>query len=178
MDTILFYFLCIVLFGIGFNIIVVYIVYRRNVDRLNASMASRTVKPAKSRFVLAWFVFELELIIPATLILWFFTRDEVYTIAWSIIIPVLLFLLGIMSVVAYPYYTIAVLDDRINGPTRWGWLWKRIDIRFDEIDRERTLGQRLGRKLGMTVIHSRYREKILTLGLDEEQLAELVRRGE
>ncbi len=117
----------------------------------------------------------LELLIPATLILWLITKDDVYlVIVWSI---VMLLLLGVMGVIAYPYYTLAVLEDGINGPTRWGWFWKRIDIRFDEIDRERTLGQRLGRKLGMTVIHSRRGKKILTLGLDEQQLEELVVRG-
>ena len=129
------------------------------------------MKPAKSRFVLAWFVYKLKFLIPPILILWLFTRDEEFAIAWLIILPILLLSLGIVGVAAYPYYTITVLDDRINGPTRWGTFWMRIDMRFDEIDREKTLRQQFGRKLGMTVIHSRSGEKILTLGLDDEQLS-------
>ena len=159
---------CMVLGLIVFFVIVNYFVYRRNVKRLNASIDSKLVKPNKGRFVFSWFIYSLIGYIPAVLFVWLIEQEFPLTFAWLMPVLLLSFTLS-----AYPYYIVAVSSAKINGATRWGWLWKRTEIRFDEIDKEKFSRQHLGKKLGITVIHSINGIKILTLGLSDQQLSEI-----
>ena len=159
-------FLSFVLAGvIAVGLFVIYGVYKENVKRLNACTDSQMVKPHKVRFVFSWLIYGLTSLVPAVLLLWLFQKEFPYIFTW--LMP-LLFLSLAPS--AYPYYIVAVHNDRINGATRWGWLWKRTEIRLDDIDIDRIARQSIGIKLGVTVIHSKSGTKILTLGLDEKQL--------
>jgi hypothetical protein len=153
---------------IAFWAIVNYFIYRRNVKRLHASIDSQLVKPEKVRFVFSWLIFSLIAYIPAVLILWLIEKEFPFIFAW--LMPLLLLSI---APAAYPYYIVAVSNDKINGATRWGWLWKRNEIRLDEIDEEKLSHQHLGKKLGITVIHSTGGIKILTLGLSGQQLSEI-----
>jgi hypothetical protein len=157
---------CFVIVLITFWIIINYFIYRRNVKRLDALMASQVVKPGKARFAFSWFVFTLVAYIPAVLMLWVIEIEFPYIFAW--IMPLMLLSL---APPAYPYYNLAIFPNKINGATQWGWLWNRTEINFHEIDTAKTLRQHLGRTLGITVIHSTNGVKILTLGLDDNQLS-------
>jgi len=159
---------CLVIGLIAFLIIVNYFVYRRNIKRLHVSFDSQMVKPSKVRFAFSWFVFSLIGYIPAVLILWLIEQKFPFVFVW--IMPLLLLS---FAPAAYPYYIVVVSSDKINGATRWGWLWKRTEIRLNEIDKEKLLQQQLGKKLGITVIHSTSGIKILTLGLSDQQLSEI-----
>ncbi len=146
-------------------IITFYFIYRRNQKRLNDITTSQVVKPGKGRFAFSWFVYTLAGYIPAVLIIWLVEKEFPYVFA-CLMPPLLLS----FAFPVYPYYNIAILSNKINGATQWGWLWKRAEIIFHEMDKEKTLRQNLGKTLGITVIHSISGVKILTLGLDNKQL--------
>ena len=159
---------CSVIGAFVFLIVVNYFIYRRNVKRLNASIDSQMVKPNKARFAFSWFVISLIGYIPAVLMLWLIEQRVPFIFAW--LMPLLLLS---FAPTAFPYYIVAVSSDKINGATKWGWLWKRTEIRLDEIDQKKLLHQKLGKQLGITVIHSTHGTKILTLGLNDQQLSEI-----
>jgi hypothetical protein len=75
----------------------------------------------------------------------------------------------------YPYYTLARFESKINGATRWGWFGRRTEIAFKDIDVRKTSRQRLGILVGIFVFHSTSGAKILTLGLDELQIADILK---
>ncbi len=75
---------------------------------------------------------------------------------------------------AYPYYTLALYKSKLNGATQWSWRWRRIEIPFDQIDKDRTLRQPLGKLLGIIIIYSISGEKILTLGLNAQEITEIM----
>lgn len=160
---------CMVLGSIIFFVAVNYYIYRRNIKRLNAAKDSQMIRPSKFRFVLSWFAYGFIFYILAVLFLWLYEKELSYIYMW--LMP-LMFL--ITAPAAYPYYIVAASSDKVNGATRWGWLWKRTEIRLDEIDKEKLSRQRFGKKLGVTVIYSTNGTKILTLGLSEQQLSEIV----
>ena len=166
LQTMIIFLSCFVIGLIAVWIIVNYFIYRRNVKRLDALMASQVIKPDKARFAFSWFILTLAAYIPAILVLWVIEKEFPYIFAW-LMPPMLLSL----APPAYPYYNIAILHNKINGATQWGWLWKRTEINFHEIDKAKILHQRLGKKVGITVIHSTNGVKILTLGLDDKQLS-------
>ena len=159
---------CTVLGSIIFYVAVMYFIYQRNVKRLNTVVDSQMIKPGKARFVLSSLAYAFIFYILAVLFLWFYEKEFPYVYAW--LMPILILL---MTPAAYPYYILAVSSDKVNGATRWGWLWKRTEIRLDEIDKDKLFQQHLGRKLGVVVIHSTKGTKILTLGLSEKQLSEI-----
>ncbi len=160
---------CMVLGSIIFFVALNYFIYQRNVKRLNTATDSQMIKPGKVRFVLSSLAYALIFYILAVLFLWLYEKEFPYAYAW--LMPLLLLFLVPAT---YPYYVVAVSSDKINGATRWGWLWKRTEIRLDEIDKEKLFQQRLGKKLGVVVIHSTNGAKILTLGLSEQQLMEII----
>jgi hypothetical protein len=154
--------------GIGVIVVCVitsYGIYRRNVERLKACADSKIVRPGKVRYVLAFFVYTLISYIPAVLLIWLIEKES--SLVFALI--TLVFLLS-FSPASYPYYTLSVSSEKVNGATMWGWLWKRTEIRLDEIDKEKLSSQWLGKKLGIMVIHSTSGTKILTLGLNDGQL--------
>lgn len=160
---------CLIAGLMAFWVIANYFIYRRNVKRLNASINSKMVKPGKVRFVFSWFIFGLLGYIPGVLLVWFIEKGFPFTFAGLMFV-----MLWSFAPAAYPYYTVAITSDKINGATKWGWFWKRTEIRLDEIDKEKLSRQPLGKKLGVVVIHSTKGTKILTLGLSEQQLAEII----
>lgn len=151
---------------IVFLIVVNYFSYKQNANRLNAFVGARMVKPDKARFALAWFIYFLAFYIPTMLIVWIYKKENVYFYA-----EIILLICVFQAPAIYPYYIVAVFNDKINGATQWGWIGNRAEIRLDEIDKENLARQRLGKKLGITVIHSTGGIKILTLGLSEKQLS-------
>ena len=160
---------CTVLGSIIFFVAVMFFIYQRNVKRLNSVTGSQMIKPSKVRFVLSSFAYAFIFYTLAVLFLWFYEKEFPYAYAW--LMPLLILF---MTPVAYPYHIVAVSRDKINGATWWGWLWKRTEIRLDEIDKEKLSRQHLGRKFGVIVIHSTKGTKILTLGLSEQQLSEII----
>ncbi len=160
---------CIVTGIIVFAIFTYYSIYSKNVRNLNAYGASKIVKPNKMRFILAWFGYNFIPYVLAFLFIWLVEKEFPSHFAW--ILP--LMMLSIAPL-AYPYYALALYDGKINGATQWGWLWKRVEIRFNEIDKDKVVGQSFGRLLGITLIYSTSGVKLLTLGLSHKQLSEIL----
>ena len=159
---------------IAFPLSINFAIYQNNKFNLNSYRGSRQIKPNKARYAFSCFVyclFNVALFIP--LIWTIFSYDVLFDLVW--IIPlVLLAMLLILIPSAYPYYTIAIYDGKINGATLLGWMWRRAEFNLAEINKHKVLSQNLGKKLGITVIHSTSGIKILALGLDETQLAEIL----
>lgn len=163
---------CIAIGLLVFSVYVYYSVYRKNVNKLNALKDSKLIKPDKIRFILAWIAYSFIPSLFGVSCIWLYEREFPSPLAW--LVPLILFS---QALPAYPYYTIAINHDRINGPTQWGWLWKRVEISMDEIDRDKSLRQPVRRALGTTIIYSTNEVKIRTLGLNDQQLSEIMRSG-
>jgi hypothetical protein len=99
--------------------------------------------------------------------MWLMTRQapDEFTF-WSL--PVLTLFLCLIT---YPYYTLSTDGIIISGATRWGWFWRREEIRLTDIDAEKVMEQTLGRSLGIVIIYSTQGKKILTLGLSDSQIS-------
>jgi hypothetical protein len=108
------------------------------------------------------------LLSPGILTVWFVGQEFPFNFTW-----ILLAISLSLAPAAYPYYNIAVSNDRINGATKWGLAWERVEIKLEEIDTAKLLQPRFGKIFGITVIHSKTSE-ILTLGLNNQQLAGIV----
>ncbi|MBL8050800.1 MAG: hypothetical protein JNM46_06220 [Anaerolineales bacterium] len=153
---------------IGIFVSGIYSIYQRNLKKLNTSIESQIVKPSKIRFVLSWIVFSLILLSPGILTIWLIGKEFPFNFTW-----ILLLISLSLAPAAYPYYNIVVSNNRINGATKWGLAWERVEIKFEDIDIARLSRPQLGKIFGITVIHSKGSE-ILTLGLSNQQLAEIV----
>jgi hypothetical protein len=147
----------------------VYIIYQRNLRNLKSCKNSRKVTPNKVRFILSWFVYTLMFYLPWILIVWFLGKEFPGIIALGMLIMNLS-----MALSAYPYYTIAVYKSKINGATRWGWRWKRVEIMFNEINVSKTLRQP-GNAFGITTLYSTSGVRILTLGLTDQQISNILK---
>lgn len=169
-DTTVSFLWIVLLAGSGALVLFIYYsLYRRNVARLNAYEPSIVLKPRKARFMLSWSVVYLSIALLCVLVLWLIERN----LTRYYFLPVLLLQL-VLAPVAYPYYTIGISNGKLNGAALWGWLWLRVEIGLDEIDLDKVLRQKFGRKLGVTVIHSTTGAKILALGLDGTQVAKIL----
>lgn len=83
-------------------------------------------------------------------------------------------LTGLFTIEAYPYYTIILGKSSLSGPTFWNWKWRREEIALSEIDKEKTLNRNFGRKLGFMIFYSLDGKKILSLGLDNSQINQIL----
>jgi hypothetical protein len=154
----------------AFLLLIIYFAYRLNLHNLNACKSPQEFKPNKLRFVVAWSVYSFCLSAPLIVILWFVGKEFPAAFVLTLF---LVFLLIAPS--AYPYYTLARFETRINGATLWGWYGRRTEIDFKDIDVSKASRQRLGIVVGVFVFHSTRGIKILTLGLDERQIADILK---
>lgn len=156
----------IIVAGIAIDVFIFYRTYKKIVNALNVDEGALKIQPRKSRFIISWFVFYTATAIPAYLVVWFLPLDKELFYILLALFPILLVSLFFL---AYPYYTVIILNSTINGATLWGWMWKRTEISINDVDKEKVLQRNLWRNLGITVIKSTNGTKILTLGLDDSQ---------
>jgi hypothetical protein len=169
LNVMIFPLICILLGSVALWLFVNYFIYRRNVDRLNVYKTPITFRPRKVNFAFSWFIYCLIVSIPFVLILWLIERKFPITYIW--VMPILM---AFLAPAAYPYYTIGISSGKLNGATQWGWMWRRTEINLNEIDKDKVLRQKLGRRFGVTVIHSTAGIKILTIGLDDTQISRIL----
>src|SRR5215203_525079 len=114
---------------IGIWVTGIYSIYQRNLKRLNTNINSQVVKPNKIRFVFSWLVISLLLLSPGILTIWFVGQE------FPLNFTAILLLVSLsLAPAAYPYYNIAVSNDKINGATKWGLAWERVEIGLEELD--------------------------------------------
>ena len=154
---------------IAFLLSISFSLYQKNKANLTVYKSSKNLQPLKVRFAFAWLIYCMSFVIIFTPIFWLMNKESLNVIIWTLI-----FILLFLAPSAYPYYTIAIFDNKVNGPSISSWQWQRTEINLAEIDKDKILKQKLGRKLGITIIHSTNRAKILTLGLDSRQLSEIL----
>ena len=154
----------------AFLLFVLYIAYRLTLRNLNACKSPQKVKPNKVRFVVAWSVYGFFFYAPLIVILWFVGKEFPASFLWTMFFSFLL-----VAPSLYPYYTLARFESKINGATLWGGFGRRTEIAFKDIDISKTSRQRLGILVGVFVFHSTRGVKILTLGLDELQIADILK---
>ncbi len=145
--------------------------YEKNNVVLESFKDSRKIKPSKFRFVFSWLIYSLYFLIPAILIVWFLKIGSILVFTLLCLLNILMFAPGY-----YPYYSLAIYNGKVNGAALWGWKWKRVEIDLKEIDKEKVLRQYLGRMLGVIILYSTGKGKILTFGLDNAQLLEVLNR--
>jgi hypothetical protein len=167
------FFLGGVLLIIVLYIVVTVFLYKRNKSNLKVHANAIKIQPAKMRFVFSWVTYLICLVAPILLVLWIFPFSQARRMdLQSLVLLPLLMLLFVVA--AYPYYTIITYEGKLNGPTLWGWLWRREEIAISEIDKERTLHRNIGRKLGILIFYSLDGKKILSLGLDDSQVDQIL----
>lgn len=160
----------IIVAGIAIDVFIFYRTYKKIVNALDIDKNAVKIQPKRSRFMVSWFIFYTATAIPVYLVVWFLPLDKEFFYIMLFLFPILLVLVFFL---AYPYYTVIILDSRINGATLWGWMWKRTEIGVGEIDREKVLQHNFWRSLGITMFKSVGGTKILTLGLADEQIKQI-----
>ena len=154
----------------AFLIFMIYIAYRINLRNLDACKSPHKVKPNKLRFIVGWSVYGFFFYAPLIVILWFVGKEFPASFLWIAFFGFLF-----VAPSSYPYYTLARFESKINGATLWGSFGRRTEIAFKDIDVSKTSRQRLGILVGIFVFHSTSGVKILTLGLDELQIADILK---
>lgn len=160
----------VIVAGIALDVFVFCRTYRKNVNVLNVDEGALKIQPQKSRFIISWLVFYTATAIPVFWVVWFLPFDNEFFYSLLFLFPILLVFNFFL---AYPYYTVIILDSKINGATLWGWMWKRTEISINDVDKEKVLQRNLWRSLGITVMKSASGTKILTLGLDDSQIKQI-----
>jgi hypothetical protein len=133
--------------------------------------AVEKIYPQKIRFLFAWMIYSYLIFIPFIPVLWFLERESpTFSYLWEYPL-VMLFI----SIPGYIDFTLSIDDEKVEGPAQWGWLRRKEQIRLSDIDPKKVSRQSLGRLLGITIIHSADRKKILTLGLSDDQILHILK---
>ena len=161
------------LLGIGSIILIVVVtirLYQKNKSIVDAQENAVKFSPKKLNFILAYIFYFLSLVIPFLVAVRIIGGTDLF-----IRILVVEFIVGCFtSIGAYPYYTIVASKKSINGPTLWGWMWRRLDLDIAWLDKEKILKRNPGRRLGIVIFYTRSGEKMLTLGLDNSQIKQIL----
>ena len=174
--------LTIYLGALVFGTIMTYRRYREYKANLMVHQNAVIVSPSMFKFLLYGFAYELILSFPALLFFWVIEPD--HEIFWGILLNIPAVWLW-STIPAHPYYALSVYEGKIEGARVWGPLWgslwgwggsvpRRIKIDSREIDKEKTLRQHLLHLLGIVIFHSVSGRKILTIGLKDSQISQVL----
>ena len=152
--------------------VMIYTVYRKNKANLEAQNMGVRIKPIISRFLLSWYIYLLFFFVPLLPIVWFIPEIGKQTFIASLVIMPIMWLF--FSIAAYPYYVLVAYEQKLNGATLSGMFWKRTEMNISEIDADNVLRQNLGRKFGIVVFRSKSGTKILSLGLEDVQVMNIL----
>ncbi len=139
--------------------------------QLNTSVDVRKISPKLINFLFSWYVYMLFFLLPLFIVDWLLMGNA-DAIVIGLFVGVVL--TGLLTIQAYPYYTILLGKESLSGPTFWNWKWRREEIPLGEIDKEKTLQRNIGRKLGIVVFYAFDGKKILSLGLNEIQINQIL----
>jgi hypothetical protein len=145
--------------------------YRKRKAELDSYANAIKFQPLKLRFVVSALSYGIIPSIPLLLLFWWYMVVQDMWIG-LLGIPFLVLIGGMPS--AYPYYTILIHEGKLKGPTLWGWRWRCLELNLEWLDKEKILKQNPGRKLGITIFYSSGGEKILSLGLDNSQINQIL----
>jgi hypothetical protein len=161
----------ILVVGVVVDTYIIYRVYKKNTTALEMYKGAKQIRPQKSSFIISWFLFFMAVSIPQVIIIWFLPIDrDFFNFIWFFL-PVMALL---MYFLAYPYYTVILHEGKIIGATLWGWMWKRTEIDVNELVSDNVLKPSLGRSLKITIFKSASGKKILTLGLNNLQIKQIL----
>lgn len=153
-------------------IIVVEIrIYRKIKAEVDGYANAIKFQPSKLRFAFSMFSYGIISSIPLLFLFWGYLAVQDLWIG-LLGVPLLLLISGVP--LAYPYYTILIHEGKINGPTLWGWKWRRLELNLEWLDREKILKRNPGRKLGITIFFTPSGDRILSLGLDDSQVNQIL----
>ena len=161
----------IIVVGVAINVFIFHRIHVKNTTALDIYSNALKIQPNKGRFFVSWLIFYTATSIPPYLVLWLLSEDKVLVYVLLGIFPIML---ASIFYLEYPYYTVLLIDSKMNGASLWGWMWRRSEISLNEIDKEKVLQQNLFRILGITMFKSASGEKILTLGLDDLQIKQII----
>lgn len=145
--------------------------YRKRKAEVDGYINAINIQPTKLRFAFSSFSWGMIISIPWLLMFWIYLNVNDLWIGLLGLMPLLL-ISSMPS--AYPYYTILIYENKLNGPTLWGWMWKRLDLDLVWLDKEKTLKRNPGWRLGIVIFYTRGGEKMLTLGLDDAQINQIL----
>lgn len=145
--------------------------YKKRKAELDSYANAIKFQPLKLRFVVSALSYGIIPSIPLLLLFWWYMVVQDMWIG-LLGVPFLVLIGGMPS--AYPYYTILIHEGKLKGPTLWGWRWRQEEIEISEIDKEKTLRRNIGGKLGILIFYSFDGKKILSLGLDESQIQQIL----
>ena len=145
--------------------------YKKRRAEVNSYVNSIKFQSSKLRYVFSVFFYWVISSIPGLFLFWIILTAQDSPIGLLGLIP--LFLIASMPS-AYPYYTILIHENKLNGPTFWGWMWRREEIAVKELDTAKTLNNNIGKKIGVLIFYSMGGKKILSLGLNDAQVRQIL----
>lgn len=152
------------------SVIMIYRQYQKNKAALFAQNAV-TVSPSKTKFLISWYVYLLIFYIPIAILLWSIKSLEEVFWVYVFLMPIgWLF----TAIPAYPYYALSIYENKLVGAPMWGFAWQRTEINLNDIDRKRIAHENIFQKLGITFFYSTSGERIITFGLDDLQVSQVL----
>ena len=128
------------------------------------------IEPRRRRLFASLALPAAALFVPILVILWLLTRNGFLVTGLAFL---LLTLLVFFPLAYQPTFTICFDGTALERAGFRHWHQeKRLEI--TELDRSRTAAQHLGQRLGIVFLYSHSGERLLILGLDEEQVARLL----
>ncbi len=161
----------LIILGFASSLLLLYYTHKKSSSAFEPYYKMKQVKPNKIRYGIASFVYALPFSVLSVVLISLITKESLLVFVSVLITP--LYLLA-LALAAYPYYIVATYNGKVNGATLSGWRWRRAEVNINEIDKGKTLRQGFGRLFGIIVVRSIRGEKILTVGLDDIQLAEIL----
>jgi hypothetical protein len=146
-----------------------YFIYRNNKINLGIHKNANYFRPGIIRFIFSWYIYSLWFFIPVSLIILFIGKDSVIEF---LIILFILYLLSAFPV--YPYYTVIVDENKLIGPSLWSWRWNHIEINSADVNKVKVFSNNIGKIFGISIIYSKDGNKVLTLGLDNSQISQIL----
>ncbi|MBN1305073.1 MAG: hypothetical protein JXA13_11620 [Anaerolineales bacterium] len=128
-----------------------------------------TIQPHKRRLFYSLTIISFCPFVPVLVIVLLFTNDLVLILGLSILFFVVM---GFLTFIYQPTFTLSYDGTYIE---RLGF-WNRADtkkIALNRLDKGRIRNQNPGKGMGIVFLYSLEGEKLLTLGLDENQLSQL-----
>jgi hypothetical protein len=160
----------ILISAIALIVTIYYRQYQKNKAALASHQNAVIVSPSRLKFLFSWFAYFLFFFIPTSLFFWVIESEHQMFWVYLFVMP-----LGwlINAIPAYPFYTLSIYDNKLEGARLWGLSWQRTEMDFSKIDKEKTLRQNFLQKLGIILFHSINGKKILTFGLDDLQMSQV-----
>ena len=152
-------------------LVVIYRQYQKNKMALSTHQNTVIVSPSKIKFLISWYIYFLMFYIPIAALLWSIKSLE--EVSW-----VYLFLMPIgwlfNAIPAYSYYSLSIYENKFCGAPMLGLFWQRAEVDFSDIDKEKTAQKNFLQKLGIIFFYATSGEKIMTFGLDDLQVSQVL----